>query len=305
MIVYLTGATGLTGAAVAEAAARRGHKVAGGGFRQSASPKGVAQFIRIDLRDGDAVTRSVLDVFPDVIVNAAAVSEAGECLREPDSSRKLNVDLAIRLATLAKHLNARLIHISTDMVFDGKSGAYSTEDPPNPTSLYGRQKLEAEQALTDQAPGISTIVRVTLLTGNSPSGRRSLHEKLFETWAAGGVAKLFEDEIRQPCSAESLADVIVELCERPGITGICHWAGANALSRYEIGRRILDHFKLPPRLIERARFAGDARFADRPANLTFDVSRLIGRLKTRPRAFDEQIETFRVPPPFREWYNSL
>ena len=80
--------------------------------------------------------------------------------------------------------------------------------------------------------------------GNSIAGRRSVHERLFLDWSAGRVPRLYTDEFRQVCTSENLAEAMVELCERDDFRGVFHWAGADLLSRYEIGRRIREHFKL-------------------------------------------------------------
>lgn len=305
MIVYLTGATGLAGAAIAEAVARRGHTVVGVSFRNEQTPPGLSKLLRYDLADEEKVTHSVLDHFPEVIINAAAISEPARCEKEPEVSRLVNVQLPTILARLAHHLSARLIHLSTDMVFDGKSDHYRPDSPTAPTSLYGRHKLEAEKEVTRLASEFATIVRTTLLTGNSLGGRRSVHEKLFETWAAGRTTPLFDDEIRQPCLADNLADVVAEISERNDLFGLFHWAGAEEISRYEIGRRILAHFKLPEELVEKTSLRSDPAFADRPANLSLDIRGLTGKLKTQPLPFSEQLERLKVPVPFRSWYNSL
>ncbi|HLS27565.1 MAG TPA: SDR family oxidoreductase [Opitutales bacterium] len=305
MIVYLTGATGLAGAAIAEAFARRGHKVVGVAFQSEATSPAVSEWLRFDLGNEDEVIHSLLDRFPDVIVNAAAISSPAACDEDPEKSRQVNVKLPIALARIAHHLSARLIHLSTDMVFDGKKGHYRPDSPTAPTSLYGEQKLEAEKEVLNRAPEFATVIRTTLLMGDSPGGRRSVHEKLFESWASGKKTPLFVDELRQPCLAENLAEVVLEIAERNDLLGIYHWAGAEELSRFEIGQRILEHFKLPSDLIERASLRDDAKFADRPADLTLDTSALTGKLKTRPLPFDEQLQRLKVPIPFRSWYNSL
>ncbi len=305
MIVYVTGVTGLAGAAIAEAVARRGHTVIGIGFKQEEPPAGVAKFFQCDLADEDAAIESVLNHFPEVIINAAAVSEPDRCERDPEASRAVNTALPRTLARIAHHLSARLIHLSTDMVFDGKSTRYRPDSPVSPVSEYGRQKLDAEREVLQAAPEFATVLRTTLLTGNSPGGKRSVHEKLFALWSSGEKARLFEDEIRQPCLAENLAEVVAELTERSDLFGVFHWAGAEELSRYEIGRRIAEYFKLPANLIEKTRIADDPKFAGRPANLTLDIGALTGKLKTCPLSFDEQLERLRVPKPFRAWYNSL
>lgn len=306
MHILLTGATGLLGSAFARAAERRGHRVTG--IVHTTPPTEDVPLDRSvtgDLTDANWVLQQVLDLFPEVIVNAAAISRPAACETAPEASQALNVDLPEQLAQLAHHLSARFLHISTDMVFDGERGDYSPDDTPAPNCLYGWQKLKAENATIERAPDFATILRLPILTGNSPGGRRSLHENLFASWSKGENTRLFRDEVRQPCLADNAAEVMVELCERDDTLGIGHWAGAEKLTRWEIGERLVRHFNLPENLIEPASSAEDAAGQRRPANLTFDISGLRSKLKTRPQTFEEQLDTLIIPPAAREWFHAL
>jgi dTDP-4-dehydrorhamnose reductase len=144
--------------------------------------------------------------------------------------------------------------------------------------------------------------------GNSAGGGRSLHERLLADWAAGKTPRLFTDEFRQPCTAENLGDVMVELCERGDVRGVYHWAGADLLSRYELGLRLRDHFKLNAAqapLVAVTRAAVPAAAQRRPACLALDLAPLVGKLKTRPQPLAAQLAELHVPPPVRAWYHGL
>ncbi len=306
MHILLTGATGLMGSAFARVAKRRGHRVTGVVHRtQPPADSPLDQVVNGDLTDDTWVLETVLDLFPEAIVNAAAVSEPARCESEPETAQAMNVALPTQLAQLAHHLSARFIHLSTDMVFDGERGDYSPVDAPSPASLYGWQKLESEKAVVQRAPDFATVLRLPLLNGNSPGGRRSLHEKLFAAWSRGETVRLYEDEIRQPCLADNAAEVIMELCERNDFIGLRHWAGAEALSRWEIGRRILEHFNLPDHLIKPASRRDSEAGRRRPARLTFDVTSLRSKLKARAQPFEDQLEPLIIPPDTRAWYHAL
>src|SRR5664279_4917184 len=112
MRIFLTGASGLVGSAFARAAARRGHEVVGivGGF--GGEIEGVAKKIALDLADEGATGAAVLDVFPDAVVNGAAVSTPEACDADPARAQALNVALPALLAQLAHHVGARLVHVS-------------------------------------------------------------------------------------------------------------------------------------------------------------------------------------------------
>lgn len=307
MKILLTGASGLVGAAFAEAASRRGHHVVGVVGRSEAFLPGLAEKRRLDLADPAAITALALELFPDAIVNCAAVSEPAQCEADPVLSQQLNVVLPATLARLAHHLSARLLHVSTEQVFAGDAPPYSIASTPRPLNLYGRQKLESEKQVHAAAPEFALTLRAPLLTGNSPSGARSLHERLLADWAAGRTPRLYRDEIRQPCTAGNLAEALCELCERHDFRGVFHWAGAEALSRAELGKRIRARFKLPASVapITELDRADDPATARRPADLSLDCKPLAGALKTPLETFDAQLDQLVVPPPVRAWYLAL
>lgn len=306
MNIFLAGASGLVGSAFARAAARRGHLVSGTVGSFPGELEGLAARLPLDLAEEGAVTGAVLDLFPDAIVNCAAVSVPEQCDANPALAQSLNVGLPALLARLANHVSARFVHLSSEQVFDGlRTQPYAAGDPPAPINLYGRQKLASERAVQTAAAEFAVTLRVPLLMGNSAAGRRSNHERLFSDWAAGRTPGLFVDEYRQPCTAENLAEVILELCERQDLRGLFHWAGTELLSRHEMGRRIREHFKLsetqaPLRAVARAELPEVSR--KRQPCLALDLAPLAGKLKTRPQSFAAQLEELTVPPACRDWY---
>jgi dTDP-4-dehydrorhamnose reductase len=308
MNILVAGASGLVGSAFARAAARRGHRVVGIVHSHAGEIEGVAVRRTVDLADTGATTTAVLDVFPEAIVNCAAVSVPEQCDADPARAQALNVTLPATLARLAHHVSARLIHLSSEQVFDGtQSRPHTPSDPVAPINLYGRQKVESERAVHAAATEFAVTLRAPLLMGNSVVGQRSNHERLLADWAAGRTPKLFTDEFRQTCTAENLAEVMVELCERSDIRGVHHWAGAELISRHALGVRIRDHFKLseqdaPLVAVTRAAVPDIAR--KRQATLPLDLSTLAGKLKTRPQTVAEQLAELHVPRPVREWYFS-
>lgn len=306
MNILLAGASGLVGSAFARAAARRGHRVVGLVGTYSGNIEGVAVKRQVDLSDETATHAAVLDVFPEAIVNCAAISVPDQCEKNPALAQALNVDLPTALARLAHHLSARFVHLSSEQVFDGaRTAPYAVDDVPAPINLYGRQKLASERAVHAAAPEFAVTLRPPLLMGNSVAGQRSLHERLLADWAAGKTARLFVDEFRQPCTGENLAEVMVELCERNDVRGICHWAGRELISRYDLGLRIRDQFKLtaaqaPIAPVKRAEVPDALR--QRQPCLALNLAPLDRKLKTRPQTIAEQLAELHVPSPVRSWY---
>lgn len=307
MKAFITGAAGFLGRETVFAALRRGFEVTA--FLHDADAPLPPQIRRVktDLEDTAEIESLVLQEFPDAIVNCAAVTSLAAANADPARAERLNVALPRRLAMLANHVSARFVHVSTDMVFDGEKGAYEHTDMPLPRNLYAQTKLMGEREVLKYGKANASVVRTTLLSGNSFSGAKSLHERLFADWAAGRTTPLFGEEIRQPVSAGNLADVLVELCERPNLSGVYHWAGGEALSRFEIGERIARHFGLPAeKLVKRACYADVPGAAEtRPRDLSFVLHPLAGKLKTRVQAFDELLAEMRVPAPCVAWYEAM
>jgi len=300
MKIILTGASGLVGNAFLREASRRRHEIiAVSGSRSANLPAGV-RGEQIDLAETAEIEALVLEEFPDIIVNCAAASSPAAVEADPERAEKVNVALPRHLPMLANHLSARIYHLSTDMVFDGVEGPYRSTDTPNPRNLYGQLKLLAEREVLRFGSEFATVLRVAIITGNSPGGERSLHERLFKQWAEGKTTPLFTNEIRQPLGVDNLAEVLAELCERPSLHGIFHWAGVDRLSRFEIGQRIRERFGLPDGLIEPVE-AGE----DRPLDLTLDLQPLLSKLRTPPMPFDEQLRRLEPPPFCRAWYAAM
>ena len=145
MLILCTGATGLVGYNFVKAASAAGHNVVAVCGKNALPPLRGVKSVSCDLSDAEAVQRMVLDAFPEAIVNCAAISHPADVDANPELAEKLNVALPANLAVLADHVNARFIHLSTDMVFDGTCPPYKNTDVPMPLNLYGQTKLLAEK----------------------------------------------------------------------------------------------------------------------------------------------------------------
>ncbi len=295
MLIFCTGATGLVGYNFIKAASEAGHRVVAVSHSHELPQfKGVEQ-MKIDLADTAAVQRAVLDVFPEMVVNCAAISSPADVDAKPELAEKMNTALPETLAILAKHVNARLIHISTDMVFDGSCPPYKNTDVPMPATLYGTTKLMAEKRVLKICAPSSVVLRLSHVSGNSLTTKRSLHEKLLRSWAAGKPVSARTDEIKCPLSASRLADLLCELCDRPNVSGIYHYAGLEPVSRYDMAARIAKHFGLDPQ-----KYVVPTT-GDRRVDLTMDMSCLAARVKTRSCMFDELFDEMRVPADVEDW----
>ena len=301
MRLFLTGASGLLGGNFAAVAARAGHEVVGTvGTWSGPAILGLAKQLRMDLRDGDALAAAVRAARPEAVVNCAAVSDPGWCEREPELAAALNVELPRQLAVAARELGARLIHVSTEQVFDGTRAPYGVGDPVAPLNGYARLKAESERVVCAAAPELAAVVRAPLLMGNSPGGRRSVHERLLIDWSEGRVARLFTDEIRQVAMADNLAAVLVELCARRELCGVFQWAGAEPVSRHWLGLAIAARFGIAAEgRIVAAQLLGSPLEATRPADLRLELRPLTELLATKSEVLGAQLARLVVPESLR------
>ena len=307
MKIIVTGISGLLGHALWKEAARRKHYCIGiyGSFPVRPIDTSFQQTLSMDLTSTDQIQRLILDEFPDAVIHAAAISSPESVDTNPKLSEDINVKLPKKLAQLCHHIGSRFFHFSTDMVFNGqKNHFYKSTDLPNPTTLYAKQKLASERFILAVAAPEATILRIPILSGNSPKGNRSLHERILQKMAKGSNVKLYNDEIRQPISADNVAQLTIELLERnPPLSGIFHWAGYESYSRYDVGIKIMQHFglfenRIKPIKIEK----GDVI---RPRFLKLDSNLLQSKVRTRPDPFSVQLSNLSIPQSLFKWYQGI
>jgi dTDP-4-dehydrorhamnose reductase len=176
---------------------------------------------RVDVRDGAAVDRLFGRLRPDVVIHTAYRQGGAE-------EWAVNVGGSENVARAAADVRARLLHVSTDVVFDGRKGApYVEGDPSSPCTAYGASKAEAERRVITAHPA-ALIVRTSLIVGG-PGHEPSKHERA----ACDPEAVFFEDELRSPVQVGELAAALLELASLD-LAGVLHVAGAGDLSRADL-----------------------------------------------------------------------
>lgn len=175
-----------------------------------------------DVRDSEAVEALVARHRPDAIVHTAYVQ----------SDWHVTATGAANVATAAARHGARLVLVSSDVVFSGADGLYAESAPPDPITAYGAAKAAAETTTLAVCPD-AVVARSSLILGDGCSK----HEQLVHELVAGAEGALFDDEKRCPVYVADLAAALVELAGND-IQGVLHVAGAQAMSRLELGRLI-------------------------------------------------------------------
>jgi len=215
---------------------------------------------RVEVRDGPAVQALFERVRPDVVVHTA--------YRQDDAA--VNTEGSENVARAAAAVGARLVHLSTDVVFDGRKGSpYVEDDSPSPVTDYGRAKAEAERRVAAAHPG-AVLVRTSLLYGGAAPSKHELaaHDPEFT---------FFTNEIRSPVHVIDLAEALLELAQLD-VRGPLHLAGPDNVSRAEFAE-----------LIRRAPVRSAPAPQSRPLDCSLDSSRARALLRTRLRGVREAL----------------
>ena len=188
-----------------------------------------------DLLDFAAVEREFQKDQPRLVIHCAAVSTVADAQKDPALARRVNFEATKVLAELAAEIP--FVFFSTDIIFDGRKGNYTEADVPNPLHIYGETKLAAEETVLKNPRHL--VVRTSLNGGVSRTGNRGFNEQLRRALSAAGQGMvLFTDEFRSPVPAVETARAVWELAQK-NCAGIYHVAGADRLSRYQIGELLV------------------------------------------------------------------
>jgi dTDP-4-dehydrorhamnose reductase len=266
--LLVTGASGLLGANLILEAANT-HEVVGLYHSHPIKHESV-RAIQADLNSQVSVKRLIDTVHPDWIINCAAATNIDLCEDKPEWAFHLNRDLPGWVAQEAQAFGARLVHISTDAVFDGEVGNYKESDDPSPINQYGRSKLAGESAVKSANPE-ALIVRTNIYGWNAQP-KQSLAEFFLAKLENGEQCPGFKDVSITPILVNDLAAVILKILDE-GFHGIHHVSGSECLSKYDFGRLVAEVFGLNKELVLPSSLAKADMKAPRSKKLCLDCSK--------------------------------
>jgi len=246
--------------------------------------------VNADLASPNSLTAQIERLKPGLVINCAAMSNIDACESQPDEARKINREMPALLAELCNKFSIPLVHISTDAVFDGKTGGYVEEDQPNPLSVYARTKLESEKLVLAAFPR-ALVLRVNFY-GYSQSGNRSIAEFFLNNLLAGNTMNGFTDVIFSPLYVRDLGEIIYQMVNLE-LSGLFHVVSPESISKYDFGVKIAGKFGANPDLINPIPVEQGGLRAKRSPNLNLKIDKLL-KAGITPADIDSGLDEFFV-----------
>ncbi|MCB0843223.1 MAG: SDR family oxidoreductase [Bacteroidetes bacterium] len=286
--IILTGSNGLLGQKIVNLLADRVNTqliATGRGINRHPIREGYL-YQNLDLNDEEGWATLFETFQPTELIHTAAITQVDQCEVDRDICDAINVKAVETLAKFCKKHNTRLIHISTDFVFDGENGPYKEIDPPNPLSYYGHSKLKAENDIIQSGVDYA-ILRTMLLYGVTPGMSRSnlvlwVRKSLME----GTPIKVVGDQFRCPTLAEDLARATVSAITSDA-KGLFHVSGAEMMSIIDIAYTVADFWKLDRSLISETDSLSLNQKAKRPPKTGFVILKAQTELNYRPHSLEQ------------------
>ncbi|MFY0604761.1 MAG: dTDP-4-dehydrorhamnose reductase [Flavobacteriaceae bacterium] len=292
--IVITGANGLLGQTLINLLLKEKaqYKVYGFSRGLNRTERSDFQYSDVDITDKEKLESTLYKIHPDVIVNTAAMTNVDACESQKEACNELNIDSVAFLAEISENINAHLVHMSTDFIFDGKKGYYKETDTPNPLSHYGMSKLKSEQIL-EKSGASFTILRTILVYGLVKNmTRNNIVLWVKEMLENNKEITIVNDQYRMPTYVEDLA-LACKISIDKRAQGVYNISSNTLLSIYEMVLQIADIFQLNKTLVKPISSATLNQKAKRPAKTGFDLTKTNNLLGFHPKSFREDLERFK------------
>jgi dTDP-4-dehydrorhamnose reductase len=279
--ILLTGANGLLGQKTAQIfAAETTHELILTDIQPIAADPHDYEYFPMDITKKEDVKSSVRKYAPSIIINIAAYTNVDGCETEKELSWRVNVD-AVKHFIIASRINtSKIIHISTDYVFDGKYGNYDENSKPNPISYYGKGKLASENALiTSGVP--HAIIRPMIIYGTGKNLRLNFALWLIEKLKNSEPVNIVDDQFGQPTIVDDIALGILRIVDRDKF-GIYHICGSEYVSRFDFAVKLAEVFSFDKKLINPVKTSDLQQAAPRPMHSSFILLKAETELGIKP-----------------------
>lgn len=243
----------------------------------------------LDLASQESIIKAVETIKPDVIIHLAAMTNVDQCETEKEMAQKINARSTAILSDQAKRHGAFLVYVSTDYVFDGKTGMKKESDKTNPVDYYGQSKLDGENAVQDIAS--SWCIARTSTPYGIHSKKKSFPLFIAENLQAKTPLDIVTDQYTSPTYVPNLCRMLIEVSSRK-LQGVFHLAGATRISRYDMAVMVAEKLGLDKSLLRPTNISSMNWTAQRPKDSSLDVSKASSVLKEKPVTVQQGLEMF-------------
>ena len=227
--------------------------------------------VNLDLSSYDSILAAFKEIKPAYVVNSAALTNIEFCENNYDQARQVNTDLAVNIGKACESLGIKLIHISTDHIFDGSSSFYTELSQPNPINVYGATKLQAEIGLKSVSQN-HLIIRTNFFDCG-PSYRRSFSDWITDKLVKHEEIYLFKDVFFTPIHVFYLARYVHKLMTSNS-RGIFNVVGPKRLSKYDFGLQLAKMLELDVKLIHPISIEDRRDLTPRPPDMSLDNAKI-------------------------------
>lgn len=244
------------------------------------------KFHLLDITNKDSVDSVISQTKPDVVINTAAMTQVDHCETEREKCWLSNVTAVSYLVEACERSKTKLIHVSTDFIFDGKEGPLKEDAIPDPVNYYGESKLAGEEIIKKSTLEWS-IIRTVLVYGiTSDLSRSNIVLWVKQNLESGKVINVVNDQWRTPTLAEDLAMGCYQVASKKA-TGIFHISGEVMMTPYDIALETAKYFKLDKSLIKPTDSNTFKQPAARPLKTGFHIGKAKELLGYSPHSFNE------------------
>ena len=286
--LYITGVNGLLGQKILEQAIGK-YEVLGVDLHDEPFiKKNKFVYQKLDLTNRRAVKDAILAAKPAYLINTAAMTDVDGCEREKEKCWKINVQSVENIAYAARKTHTKIVHLSSDYVFDGKTGPYTETDSPKPPGYYGKSKLASENILIASELEFA-IVRTMVLYGSGVRVRPNFVTWLVEKLKKGENTAVVTDQYGSPTLADDLAKAILKIVKY-NKWDLYHISGSELIDRYYFALKIASVFKLNKNLIAPITTAELNQAAQRPLNSGFIIDKAVSDLDINMHNVEEGLK---------------
>jgi dTDP-4-dehydrorhamnose reductase len=245
------------------------------------------EYFQLDLTQREKVQKMLSRIEPEIIINTAGFTDVDKSEEKRDLCWTTNVRTIEILIESAIDFSPVFVQISTDYVFDGKSGSYRETNDTNPISYYGQSKLAAEKVI--RGSNLEYIVaRTMVLFGSGQKVRNNFVTWVIQQLKSGNKIKVVNDQRGNPTLVDDMSEAIKRLLEKEEY-GIFHISGREVCSRFEFAKKIIEIFGLDGKLVEEIDSSLLKQAAQRPINSSFNLDKLSNTLDWLPGGLEESL----------------